>query len=64
MLDSSVVVGHLIVDGRNEVRHFLVLVVVVHSWVVHDGIVAAKNVETKSGWRAVPVVQGAGEEPR
>ncbi len=56
--------GHLITNSRDEIRDLLVLVVVVHPGVVHDGVVAAEDVEAEAGRRTVAVVQRAGEQPR
>ena len=55
---------HLIVNGSDEISHFLVLVVVVHPGVVHDGVVAAEDVEAEAGRRPVAVEERAREQPR
>ncbi len=55
---------HLIFDCLDEVLNFLVSIVVVHPAVVHDRVVAAEDVEAEPVRRAVPVVQGTGEQPR
>ena len=39
-------------------------IVVMHSGIVHDGLVVAEYVEAESFWRAVAVEQRPGEEPR